>query len=203
MDINKQWQLLEEAKFSQSHSNKSIIMQAIQNESKSTISILKNRLRHKINWIIFFIVAFIGIAVFQYQNTGIFLFMTGATLIYAIGFLLLYNEYKKMGVTYDFEHSALDIMRYNLNRIKSALRKESIFGMTIMPFALIGGIILSHLFHGKPISEGVHNAFSTYNIILMVILGAGAMYLANKANQYAYGSHIQQLEDQITELEKL
>ena len=203
MDINKHWRDLEEAKFSKSQLNTEIIMKAIHNESKSTITLLKKRLRAKINWILFFIAAFIVFAIFQRENTSVVAIMMAATGVYVIGLALLWQEYAKMGVNSNFESSALDIMKENLTRIKAAIRKETIWGSIIMPLAIVIGILLSGLMRGKDLSEAAQNIMSLPMIVTILVLAVAVMYGAKKANDYAFGNEIKQLEKQVADLERL
>ncbi len=53
MDIYKEWKKLSESKFS-SQIKREEVMNAIYQESKSTISELKKRLGYKMNWVLFF-----------------------------------------------------------------------------------------------------------------------------------------------------
>lgn len=53
MDINKEWQKLEQANLNHSTIKKEEVMRAIKLESTSTIAELKKRLGYKINWVKF------------------------------------------------------------------------------------------------------------------------------------------------------
>lgn len=203
MDINKQWQELEQAKFSNSHTNKEDIMNAIKKESVSTIAELKKRLKVKIMWIVFFIALFIGIACFNMQNIGVVTIMACATLCYAGGFIALYQEYKKMGTAKLFDTTALQSMQFNLDLIKSALKKEYIFGLITFPFAVLAGLMMSDLFKGLTLAESF-DKMVTYQsvgtgIVIMIVVG----YIAYRMNKVAFGKQINKLEEQISQLNSI
>jgi len=96
MDINKQWQKLEQANFNQTI-KKEEIMKAIQLESTSTIAELKKRLGQKINWIVFFIIGFLAIAAFNYSNIGVIAIMGVSILLYGVAYIALKQEHNRLG----------------------------------------------------------------------------------------------------------
>ena len=203
MDINKQWHQLEQTKFFNSQLNKETIMQAIHTESKSTITILKNRLKAKINWVKFFLICFTAMGLYSYKNLSIVFIMIGAITIYCLAFWMLWQDYKKLGVSANFENSALQYMKDNLTVIKAAIKNETIWGIIIMPSAVLGGVALSGLVRGKSVSQ----AFEVMNSLPYIMFLTGvvglAMLLAIKANDSAFGKHIRKLEKQIKDLEEL
>lgn len=203
MDINKQWRELEQAKFSHSQLNKEIIMQAIHTESKSTITLLKSRLKVKINWIKFFLICFAALALFYYNNLAIIFIMIGAITIYSLGFWMLWRDYKKLGVSPNFENSALQHMKDNLTVIRAAIKNETMWGFIIMPSGILGGVALSGLVRGKSVGQSLELLSSWSYVLFVVVLAAVAMFLAIKANDSAFGQHIKQLEKQIKDLEAI
>lgn len=203
MDINKQWQKLEHAKFSHSQLKKEMIIQAIHTESKSTITVLKNLLKAKLNWVKIFLICFTALAIFFYNNLSIVFIMIGAISIYSLAFWMLSQDYKKLGVSPNFENSALQHMKDNLNVIKTAIKNETMWGLIIMPSAILGGISLSGLIRGKSIGQSLELLSSGYYILFVVMLAAVLMFSAVKANDFAFGKHIKKLERQINDLEAI
>lgn len=202
MDINKQWQKLEQANFNQTI-KKEEIMKAIQLESTSTIAAIKNGLRQKINWAKFFAGLFVGIAAYHYNNTGIVILMSVATLVYLMGIVSLRGEYAKMNLEINSTSSVLEGMKSNLNAIKSALNKERLFGFLALPVMLVVGLSFSKLKEGEGFAEIFAREYSLIAILvligLLLFLGLGA----EKMNKIAFGGHISKLENQIKELEKV
>ena len=202
MDINKEWQKLEQANFNQPI-KKEEIMKALQLESTSTIAELKKRLGHKINWVKLFIVLFIGIALCFYDNFGIASIMGLATLTYLVGYFMLSQEHKKLMSPEELGGSVLEGLKANLSAIKSALNKERIFGFLSLPIMLVVGLSFNSLRKGGSLLEVFSNEYS-----LLVILGFVALILflgygAEKMNKMAFGEYIAKLENQIKEIEKI
>jgi len=202
MDINKQWQKLEQANFNETI-KKEEIMKAIQLESTSTISELKKRLGYKINWIIFFIVAFLAIAAFHYNNTGIIVIMGVATLIYGVGYFMIKKEHRKLVSHDEANLSVLDTLKANRRAIASALNKERLFGVFALPIMLVVGLSFGPLKKGQTFAEIFNTEYSLYVILafvaLIIIIGFGA----EKMNKIGFGSYIQKLDEQIRDLEKV
>ncbi len=202
MDINKQWQKLEQANFNQTI-KKEEIMKAIQLESTSTIAELKKRLGQKINWVIFFILLFIGVAAFNYTNTLIIALMGVSTLTYLVGYIMLKQEHRKLVSTELIDGTVLDGLKSNLKAIKSALAKERIFGLLGFPVMMIVGFSFNSFLKGSTISDVLESQYNLTTIIFFVALVLFLGFAAEKMNKMAFGEHITKLETQIRELERI
>jgi len=202
MDINKQWQKLEQANFNQTI-KKEEIMKAITLESTSTIAELKKRLGQKINWVKFFIVLFVGIALYCYDNTGILVLMTLSTLTYLAGYIMLKQEHSKLISTEEIPGTVLEGLKSNLKAIKSALNKERIFGLLALPIMLTVGLSFGPFLKGATLAEILESQYSMMTIIFFVILLLVVGYSAEKMNKIAFGEQISQLEEQIKQIEKV
>ena len=203
MDINKEWQKLEQARSNQSPIKKEEIMQAIQLESTSTIAELKKRLGQKINWIIFFIVLFLAVAAFNYSNLGVVAIMGLATVLYGVGYIVIKQEHKKLISHDEANLSVLDTLKANREAIVSALKKERLFGIVALPIMLVVGLSFGPLQKGYSFAEIFEREYNLYAILviafLIIILGFGA----EKMNKIAFDGYIEKLNDQINALEKV
>ncbi len=197
MDINKQWQFLQEAKFSNTQIHENMIIQALKKDSISTISLLKTKLRHKINWVVFFLILFLGMVIYFNDNLAIVSIMIFFILIYCSFLLVLYKEYKKMGLTESFDLSSNQCLTNNINFIKSAIKKETIIGIIAIPSMLVGGLLLRYLIRGQTLEYAIETSFTTENLILVSILGLLGFFWAIQANKAVFGSHIKALEKQL------
>ena len=203
MDINKEWQKLEQASLNQSSIKKEEIMEAIQLESTSTIAELKKRLGYKINWIIFFIISFLTVAAFHYSNIGIIAIMCLATIVYGLGYVVIKQEHRKLVNHDEANLSVLDTLKANRQAIASALNKERLFGIFALPIMLVVGVSFSALKKGESFADIFAREYSLIGILvvvfLIIILGFGA----EKMNKIGFGVYIQKLDDQIKDLEKV
>jgi len=203
MDIKEQWQKLEQAKFNQETLNKQQIMDAIKLESTSTVAELKKRLGQKINWIKFFLVMFAANAIYNYQNVGIILLMTVAALCYIGGYIALQQNYNQLKPEAVSSLPVLEGMKINLSAIKNALKSERIFGLITLPIALVIGLSYSKVARGHSIPDILETSFSLSEIIgiLVIVVGLGA--LAEWMNKIAFKKQIDQLQGQISDIEKI
>lgn len=202
MDINKQWQKLEQANFNQTI-KKEEIMKAIKLESTSTIAAIKKGLKQKINWAKFFAGLFVGVALVNYSNVGVVALMTIATIVYLLGVISLTGEYKKMNLDIDSDDSVLENMKINLNAIKSALSKERIFGILAFPVMLVVGLTFTKLRNGENILDILSPQYSLVAIMVLIVMILLLGFGAEKMNKMAFGGHISKLENQIRDLEKI
>lgn len=200
MDINKQWQNLEDCKFSNIQIHENMIIQAIKQDSKSTISLLKARLRHKINWIVFFLILFSGMIMYHHNNMAIVSIMVFFIAVYFAFFFLLYKEYKKMGVSETFDLSATQCLSDNIFSIKSAIRKETLMGTITIPTIAIGGLLLSYLLEGQSLEFAIENSFTIRKLLFASISVLGGFLFAFYDNKDVLGTHIKALEKQLENL---
>jgi len=202
MDINKQWQKLEQANFNQTI-KKEAIMKAITLESTSTIAELKKKLGQKINWVKFFILGFLAIAAFNYSNVGVIAIMGVCTLLYGAAYVTLKQEHNRLGNMENASHSVLNTLKENRKAILSALNKERIFGVVSLPIMLVVGLSLKPLQRGESFTDIFSANYSVLAILGFVILVLVLAVGAEKMNKMAFGEQINKLEGQIRELEKV
>jgi len=202
MDINKQWQKLEQANFNQTI-KKEEIMKAIQLESTSTIAELKKRLGQKINWIVFFIIGFLAIAAFNYSNIGVIAIMGVSILLYGVAYIALKQEHNRLGNMESASHSILNTLKENREAILSALNKERIFGVISLPIMMVVGLSLKPLQRGESFADIFSTNYSVLMILGFVVLVLVLAVGAEKMNKMAFGAQITKLEEQIRELEKV
>lgn len=203
MDIFKEWQKINQDKFSTQTIKKEEIMQAISKESSLTINELKKRLKYKIFWIVFFIALFIVWFISSLSHPSVLPFIGIVITCYVVGFVLLFNQYKKMDEQIDPDMNILDTMK-NAGSIKKALKYENYFGLFGFPVILICGAMVPKLSKGLTMLE----VFSDVKFVL-IILGCLAVLvplmqiLAKKMNDSAYGIYLKNLNENIRKMEEL
>jgi hypothetical protein len=203
MNINKEWQTITENKFINQKTEKDMILQAITSTSKSTISTLKKKLKVKINWVIFFILGFISFSLFQYDKPAIVICMVYLLISYSIGGFALWKQYNKMDIQTDYNKGVLSVMKKNLALIKSALKRETIFGLITFPGAIIVGVVVGNVLRNKNVSDILESFSNPILILIYLSIMIGAGFMAHYMNKVAYGADIKKLEDQISQLEEL
>jgi len=204
MDITKEWKKLETEFFNQPPLNKESIMNAITKESSSTIVQLKKLLKVKMNWILFFIGLFlIGGAISLLKSielAGLFGFFI---ILYGIGYLFMYQEYKKIEVDIiSGANTTLAMMKKNAQIIKRVLDTEQYLGLFLFPTAMIAGIIGVNLALGASLSEVFSNTKMMVATLVGIVVFVPILYaLTKKMNAFAYGGFQKSLEENIRKME--
>lgn len=203
MDLNKVWKTVEEKQFSNHKTNKEMIAQAIHQNSISTIGNLKKNLKRKLLWVAFFLIGFFVFAVFHIDKTLIIISMALLSLSYFLGGWAMWKQYRQMGTEEHYEKAALEVMKDNLCAIKGALRAETIFGLVTLPSAVVLAVIIGTTLSGGSQDEIIATLTNPHQLVFYGVLIIGAGLTSFFMNEYAYGSDIKQLQDQISRLEEL
>lgn len=198
------WQRLASEKFDQSTIKTNDIMNAIKLESKSGINELIKRLKYKLYWSVFFMVAFAGIALFNLQNPELAILSGIVTGAYAVGFITMYIKYRKISNVEGEDASLLETARRNVRLINSVLRSEKVWGSVmfapIIFIAILGGRVLS----GHPLKESLNDpSILITGLIAIVVLTPLIAWISDKMNKYAYGQLLKKLEENIVKMETL
>lgn len=204
MDLFNEWQKVNREILSTQTIKKEEIMQAISAKSSSTINELKKRLKYKIYWIVFFIALFTAWFVSSLSAPATLPFIGIVIACYVAGFFLLLKQYNKMDTQIDPDMNILATMKKNASLINKALKYENYFGLFGFPIVLICGAMVPKLSKGLTMIE----IFSDVKFVL-IILGCLALLvpamqlLAKKMNDSAYGSYINNLNENIRKMEEL
>ena len=204
MDINKEWERINRENFSSQPINKSIIMEAIRKESSLTIYQLKKRLKYKINWILFFMIAF-GVGIILSWKVPAAMLIFGLCLVlYFVGYLLINRQYQQMEDHIDPNKSALKVMKQQANSMKKALRYEHVFGLLGIPILTACGVFLPDLYKGIPFHEILADANGLLLLLgIIVVFTPLVTWFGNKLNDIAYGTFLRELKEQIRKMEEL
>ncbi len=204
MDTYNTWEKLSNEKFSQMPITKEEIMNAIRQESQSTITELKKRLKHKISWIIFFMCAnFLWMAL-NTQETELLLIL-GIFLSYGLLYLIPIGlQYLRMNQRVPFSKDTLSFSKMNYALINDALRVELLVGLVTSPWPVIGGILLSNYYLGHSMQYAFHNpALIIVGLVGLFISAPFIFFAGRKANDIVYGEYIKELRENILKMESL
>jgi len=83
--------------------------------------------------------------------------MALAILVYAFATLLLYGQYQKMNSNVASDEKTLSVMKRNLDLITSALNRERIWGLCVLPLSGPVGILISRTLGGYSIMESIQD----------------------------------------------
>jgi Ca2+/Na+ antiporter len=204
MDLYKEWKKLDQEKFSNQTIQKTTIMSAIHQESSSAIYQLKKSLRHKINWVIFFITGIVIWMLFSLQRPELLLIQGVFLAYYVLAFVTLWLQYRKMGAEPDLSENTLTVMKNNAGFIKKAIDLETRIGLFVFPIAIVGGMLISRHYDGVTLAETFSDArLLTFMLVLVIILVPILHFAGKKMNNMAFGKHINRLDENIRRMEEL
>lgn len=204
MDLFKEWEKVNQEKFSTSTIKKEEIMKAISKESTLTINELRKRLKYKIYWALSFIVLFVVWFIFSLSYPTVLPLIGVILACYLFGVAALYNQYRKMSREVDMSDNTLDAMKKHVRLVKNALQFENYFGLVTFPIAVICGLILDELYAGQTILEALSQDQMAVKLVISMVVLVPLLHLgANMMNEKAYGSFIRKLDRNIGKLEGL
>jgi hypothetical protein len=202
MDLFKTWEQVNEEKFSHSAPSTKEIMNAIQQDSHSTIAELQKRLRYKLYWITGGGIVTTLWMLFNLQHKELLLIL-GIFQIQGLIFLLpIWACYYKMRKSISVSANALSHMKANAALINKALQIELFVGLGTVPWSVMGGVLLSNYYAGRTISDALQNPTYVITIVVVLVIAIPLMfYSGQKANNYTYGKYIQKLNENIAHME--
>lgn len=204
IDLNAIWKKMANEKFSNAQIEKQNIMDAIKLKSNDDISLLKKRLKYKLNYGIAFILMFIVLMLFNSSNMEFIKLMSSALLLYTVLAILLFLKYRKMGMTSSANADILSSMKTNLTTIKSALNFERLWGMCVLPFAVPFGLLIGKTLDGESIAQAIQDpTFSKLALAVLLVIVPIMFFTTEKMNKKAYGHLIKGLEENIVKMETL
>jgi len=202
MDLYKEWQKIQEEKFNSLTINKENIMQSIYQDSNSTISQLRTRLKYKRNWIILFISLGICWALFSIQNTDLLILITALIALYAIGLIGISFFVRAMNKEINYSDETLSLMKKNLTLIKNSLKFENLWGLVAFPLALIAGVAAPYLYKGETILSLSSNTTLLLSVLGLICVMVPLMFImTHKMNKAGYGNLIESLQKNIHQME--
>jgi len=204
MDLHKAWKALQQEKFSQPNFNKDMILQAIQQESGSTMSQLKKHLFGKLIWIALFTSCTIVGMLLGMNRPELLLILSVLLLYFGTGLISTALHYKRLPENLDFAQQPLVIMKKHFRIIKSVIRGETISSLFFYPIAAIAGFCIAEHFNGVPLQEVFQDPKSLkIMLVAILVLTPLAHYGAKNANHKAFGKLMNQLQENIRRMEEL
>jgi len=204
MDLFKTWQVATVKNITDNKTSKEEIMEAIKSTSSSTIGKIKSRMKIKLGWIILFISLCLIWVAFDHSNSELMYIQTLLIVLFGSGFISLYPIYKKMNNSISTGADSLTVMKSNLNLVRQALKRETIWGLIVFPIAAAVGFVIGTIKSGGSIADVISDPKS---LLILLVVSAIFIPLANigsyKANQKAFGGFISELDQNIVKMETL
>lgn len=204
MDIDKIWKELKTSSLDNDQINKEMITQAIQQDSHSAIAALKKHLKSKINYVIGFILLFLIMTAYYFNNSQMVMLISIVNIIYILAYFMLRQEYKKMEAFDRASMPLLQHMKGQLKLIKDTLNKEMLLFMITLPFILLAAALYHDVLKGFSIIEAFNagdnlRGFAIYTLVFTPLI----YFFGTWMNKVSFGIEIKRLEKSIEELESL
>lgn len=201
MNIFKEWDNLEKANFSVNIDSKQIIM-AIHKESNSSLLILYRGLMIKSKWVLLFIALFTMGMVFSYNRLEVVMTLGMINVFYIIGYWRIKRSLKKVEKELDLDRNILHTLKVNYQLIKSILESESRNMIIFIPIMIMAALSLPKMFMGTSLIDLLTNIDFLVIAILCTLIVTPIVYiLGDKANNIAFGLHLERLTKNIHNLE--
>jgi hypothetical protein len=202
MEIDKEWELLNEKLYNNNSLKKEEIMNAITSESGSTIHKIKTSLIIKSYWTLGFIVLF-TLFMFLSRKTPQAVVAVGIiNFIYIVGFLLINREAKRINTDFSADNNILQSLQSNAGIIKRAFRIEYFVFALNTPLIILCSMFWARLMTGSTFNTILQdNRFLTLAIVLCIILVPSAYLTGKYLNKKAFGPYLNKLKDNINKLQ--
>lgn len=202
IDLQQEWNQLIKKKINTENIKTEDIMNAITQESSTTIFQLKKNLKAKLYWTLFFITCFSTWMLFSLNRPELFALIGILNGLYIIGAIGMAYKFFKMDTNIDYSGDTLTIMRKNYNLIASALKYETVWGVITLPLAIIFGMLVNHQYDNIPLAQSFTDIdFLKKMIILILVLVPITFVVTNKMNESAFGKLKEKLKSNISRLE--
>ncbi len=204
MDLHKAWQELQAEKFNQQNIDKDMILNAIKQESSSTMHQLRKRLGAKLGWITFFTVGITLWMLFSLQRPELLLILGVFLFYYGGGLLFTGYQYRQLGQHLDLSNDTLSTIKTHERIIKKSLRFEEVFGLIFFPIAVIGGMLISWHYKGVGLEEIMQDPKRLRVMIIAILVICPLGIIASfKMNKHAFGGLLTQLRENIRRMQEL
>ena len=203
MNIQEEWDKLSETTFS-GNLNKEEIMTAIHEKSKTEVAKLHKNLPIKKNWALIIVISFSIGMVFSYTFPQAILILGCMNALYLAAFFRIRFSLNKVDKKFTLDNNILSTLKMNLSIFKSILSEEKKVFIGLLPFLILGGMLLPRVYFGDPLIDIVSQTKFWITLIgCVLVITPLVYYLTVKANKMVFDNHIKRISENITELERL
>jgi hypothetical protein len=203
MDLYKEWDTLNKTKFNTTLTNQQI-MEALTQQSNSSLSELKKRLKQKIYWALSFAIIDAIWLLCSLERYELVLILSCSLAIKIIFLIVTVSNYKKLNKDNIISENIALTIRKSYTIIKNTLAFEAAWGLISIPIAILTASLIVNHYFGRTVAEYFDNAHKLTNLLIgLIVLVPLAMLGASKANQKAFGGLLDQLQKNIIQLETI
>jgi hypothetical protein len=203
MDLYKEWDTLNKTKFNTTLTNPEI-MEALTQQSNSTLAELKTRLKQKIYWTLSFATIDAIWLLCSLKRHELLLILSCSLSIKIIFLIVTVSNYKKLQKDDILSENVTRTIKKNYAILKNTLAFEMVWGLLSIPIGILTASLIVNYYFGHTISDYFNNAHRLTSLLIgFIVLVPLAMIGASKANQKAFGGHLDQLQKNMIQLETL
>lgn len=204
MDIYKEWETLNQTKFKNTQITKEEIMKAIEHESKSSLEILKDRLKYKMYWVLSFTTISAVWMLFSLQKAELLLILSISSFSNVLQLIFILININKLAVGISLTSSTLHLFKSNVRVIKRILRTELIIGAFGLPISTLSAALIVNFYFGHTLNDFAHNPPQLVTVLICLIILVPLGIIAGvKMNEKAFGKDLHRLRENILQLETL
>lgn len=199
MDLLNEWNNMNKEVIINSDAELAKDVQFIKTESTGVLSTLKKHIRAKLMWGRLISVPILVASVFvappaKYWFLAIF-------VIYELLRFLMLRQLKGINYEGNYTETTKEVLTEQLEIIRKTLTIERIWGYLVLPFACPVGFVLPKLIKGNSFASLLDSPATLYIILALMLVGIPLMYLAERANKFAFGKYIDKLTAHLKDME--
>lgn len=202
MEIHKEWEQLNQKKYSNQSLKTGEILNAITSESSSALHQINRGLIIKSHWALGFIIIFSIIMILSKETLQAVITLGIVNLIYIIGFLTIKLEAKRINTGLSDKGNILECLKSNARIIKRAFYFEMTLFVFSSPLITLCSMVYINLINGHTYDTLLHNSSFLIAAIIMCTINTPLVYFfGKKLNKKYFASYLKKFNDNIQKLE--
>lgn len=200
-DFDKAWGEIQ-SKSGEPTSPEQLLEEALRKKSKGTMEQLKNRLKIKLYYLLFFITSLSIYALFRLNQPNI-LMLIGVVMLYMLPTgIIIYRYWRGLKNYPEMDGKLVDTLKFYKKSVKKALRVEENFGAFFIVASPLIGFLIAHFEKGGDWETFASDPKRLLIILIIVLVYAPIGLLGSRwMNKKAYGEFLDKLDGNIRELE--
>ncbi|MES2809435.1 MAG: hypothetical protein V4619_12455 [Bacteroidota bacterium] len=203
MDLYKEWDTLNKTKFNTTLTNKEI-MEALTQQSHSSLATLKNRLKQNIYWALGFTTINLIWILFSLNKGELLGLLSILFVMHVIYLSVTITNYRKVQAGVAFGSDVTSAIKSNYQILKNTLSFTQNWGLFAIPMSVVTASLVVNYYFGHTVAEYFNNAHKlTSLLIYIIVLVPLAIKGGSMANKKTFGDQLEQLQKYIIQLETL
>jgi hypothetical protein len=198
MDLQQEWQLLQEKQFSAPVLPEADIRLAIRQDSQGPIAALQKALRWRLFFVILFLLFGILLTIYSWYNPELRLLMAIFDAYYLIGLVLSIRQLRLLQRSASLDNNLRLTLTTYYRVIKNAIRTDEIVGLFMYPLALVLGFLYANVEAGDTLAQVLTNPRNWMILVVMILVFSPIFHIFVRwANRKAFSKYLIQLKQNI------